>query len=414
MYALGAVLILAATGTLSVAAQTSAADEDDPLAMFAETMPVWSSPRCVNCHGGTIPDRQPEGLNHGGGLIEVVRDGAGNATFDGSGTCQGCHDAAPPSWRLAPARMSLVNKDTLPLCRQLRTLNGLASAAKRADFDHHLHNDLLIDLAFVGNRGMLEPDDPALAPPPMDKEAFFAAAQHWLDDGLGACSNKWSGTVTETTKLAETASFAPAPGARQVSTDMLLTITVDENKATASLQWELKDFTDVPTRECMVYNHQTFFASATRLPVGFAIAMNPKLPTGPVTLPELPPGFELPPGLEFPPGFTLPPGLGQPAALPPGVTIPPGLEQPSLKPGDFFFQYATTDTSEVSGTHRSEIQSLPGCKREAKDERHPYNITGHHIDAPVDPNDPNHLVGEKVIEAKNGKTVIKWDLRRGE
>jgi hypothetical protein len=142
--------------------------------------------------------------------------------------------------------------------------------------------------------------------------------------------------------------------------------------------------------------------------------MNPKLPTGPVTPPEFPPGFEVPPGLEFPPGFTLPPGLGEPAALPPGVTIPPGFELPSMTPGDFFFQYTTTDMSEVSGTHRSEIQALPGCKREAKDERHPYNITGHQIDAPVDPNDPNHLVGEKVIEVKNGKTVIKWDLRRGE
>jgi len=129
---------------------------------------------------------------------------------------------------------------------------------------------------------------------------------------------------------------------------------------------------------------------------------------------ELPPGIELPPGFEFPPGFAFPAGLGQPPTLPPGVTLPPGFEQPSLKPGDFFFQYATNEKSEVSGTHRSETQTLPGCKREAKDEHHPYNISGHHIDAPANPNDPNHLVGEKVIEATNSKTVITWDLRRGE
>jgi hypothetical protein len=402
--ALGAVLVLAAVGTLSAAAQSSPAD-DDPLAMFAEMMPVWSSPRCVNCHGGTIPDVRPEGLNHEGGLVDVVRDANRDATFDGSGTCQGCHDAAPPSWRLAPARMSLVDKDTLTLCRQMRKVNGLASAANRATFDQHLHNDALIDLAFVGNKGIAADPDAAstAAPPPMDKEAFVAAAKHWLDDGLAGCSNGWSGTITETTKFFESVTFAPAAGGRQVSTDSLLTIDVDENEATATLQWELKDFLDVPTKECLTYNHQTLFATATKLPVAFAIAMNPTLPTGPVTLP---------PGFELPPGFSLPPGMSQPGGLPPGMTLPPGFELPSLTPGGAFFQYATGDKDIVTGTHRSETQSLPGCKREAKDEPYPYHVAGAHVDATVDPNDPNHLVGEKTIEAQNGKMVIKWDLKR--
>jgi hypothetical protein len=396
---LGTVLIMAAIGTLGAAAQTSPAD-DDPLAMFAEMMPVWSSPRCVNCHGGTIPDVKPEGLNHGGGLIDVVRDAKGDATFDGSGTCQGCHDAAPPSWRLAPARMSLVDKDTLPLCQQMRKVNSLSVAANREAFDHHLHNDVLIDLAFVGNRGIAE--DVVAAPPPMGKAAFLAAARRWLEDGQGACSNKWSGTITETTNYSESATFAPAPGGRQVTTETHLSINVDENEATATLQWEMKDFTDVPTKDCLTFSHQTFFATATNLPVSLTIAMNPTIPSGPFTMPELPPGVELPPGFSLPPGVTLPPGM----------TLPPGFEVPSLTPGGAFFQYLSTDKSEVTGTHRSDIQSLPGCKRETKDERHPYHIVGAHVDSPVDPNDPNHLVGEKVIEVKNGKTVITWDLRR--
>ena len=190
------------------------------------------------------------------------------------------------------------------------------------------------------------------------------------------------------------------------STDSLLTINVDENEATATLQWELKDFTDVPTRECQVYSHQTWFASATRLPVAFTFAMNPVIPTGTVTMPDLPPGFE------FPPGFSLPPGLTQPGGLPPGMTLPPGFELPSLTPGGAFFQYATSDQDNVTGTHRSETQTLPGCKREAKDEPHLYHVAGAHVDAQLDPNDPNHLVGEKTVEANNGKIVIKWDLRR--
>jgi hypothetical protein len=399
---LGTLLIMMAIGTLAAAAQTGPAD-DDPLAMFTEMMPVWSSPRCVNCHGGTVPDVKPEGLNHEGGLIDVVRDANGDPTFDGSGTCQGCHDVAPPSWRLAPARMSLVGKDALTLCRQMRKVNSLSVAANRAAFDHHLHNDLLIDLAFVGNRGMEGVD---AAPPPMSQGAFFAAAQRWLEDGLGACSNKWSGTITETTIGSETASFAPAPGGRQLTTETHLTIDVDEDVATATLQWEAKDFTDVQTRDCLVYSHQTFFATATLLPLSVTIGMNPTLPSGPLTMPELPPGFVLPPGFNLPPGDTQPPGL------PPGMTLPPGFEMPSLSPGGAFFQYRPIDNTELAGTHRSDIQSTPGCKREVKEQRHAYQIAGAHVDSPVDPNDPNHLVGEKVIETKNSKTVIKWDLRR--
>jgi hypothetical protein len=377
---------MAAIGTLGAAAQTAPA-ADDPLAMFTEMMPVWSSPRCVNCHGGTVPDVKPEGLNHEGGLIDVVRDGKGDPTFDGSGTCQGCHDVAPPSWRLAPARMSLVDKDALTLCRQMRKVNSLSVAANRAAFDHHLHNDLLIDLAFVGNRGM---EGTVAAPPPMSQGVFFAAAQRWLEDGLGACSNKWSGTITETTTASESVSFAPAPGSRQTTTETHLTLDVDENVATATLQYEFKDFTDVATKDCLTHSHQTFFATATLLPVSLTIAMNPTIPSGPLTLPGLPPGF----------------------ALPPGMTLPPGFEMPSSSPGGAFFQYGPTDKSEVAGTHHSDIQSTPGCKREVKDERHVYQIMGAHIDSPLDPDDPNHLVGEKIIETNNSKTVIKWDLRR--
>jgi hypothetical protein len=297
--------------------------------------------------------------------------------------------------------MSLANKDTMPLCRQMRKVNSLSVPANRAAFDHHLHNDMLIDIAFDGNRGMTD-DAIVAAPPPMGKDAFLAAAKRWLEDGQGACSNKWSGTITETTTSSESATFAPAAGGRQVSTETHLTIDVDENEATATLQWELKDFTDVPTKDCLTYSHQTFFATATNLPVALTIAMNPTIPSGPITMPELPPGVELPPGFSFEPG----------ASLPPGVTLPPGFEVPSLTPGGAFFQYASTETSEVTGTHHSEIQSLPGCKRETKDERHPYHIAGAHVESPVDPADPNHLVGEKTIETKNGRSVIKWDLRR--
>ncbi len=132
--ALGAALILAGAGSLTaaaqvppvrvssarVAAQAGQASDDDPLALFAQMMPAFSSPRCVNCHGGTNPQTD---TNHEGGQVDVplnesgdMRGGIGN-----SDACLECHTAAPPSWRLAPHNMSFVGKDTLALCRQIRT-----------------------------------------------------------------------------------------------------------------------------------------------------------------------------------------------------------------------------------------------------------------------------------------------------
>lgn len=81
LYALGAALILGGLSTLGAGAQTSA-DDDDPLALFAELMPAFSSPRCVNCHGGTDPNVAQEGRNHDAGQVDVGMDGAGNMNVE--------------------------------------------------------------------------------------------------------------------------------------------------------------------------------------------------------------------------------------------------------------------------------------------------------------------------------------------
>jgi hypothetical protein len=91
--ALGAVLLMAVLGVLSAGAQTVVTDED-PLALWAEMMPVFGSPRCVNCHGGTDPSVKPEGLNHVGGQVDFPKDSVGNMNFDPSGACLECHTAA--------------------------------------------------------------------------------------------------------------------------------------------------------------------------------------------------------------------------------------------------------------------------------------------------------------------------------
>ena len=60
--------------------------------------------------------------------------------------------------------------------------------------------------------------------------------------------------------------------------------------------------------------------------------------------------------------------------------------------------------------------------RQEADTKHPYHITGAMVEVEAPPKfnfigeeqDPNHLVGEKVIDMPGGKgkIVIKWDLIR--
>jgi hypothetical protein len=389
LLALGAALALGGLWTMSVGAQAVQSD-DDPLALFAETMPVFSSPRCVNCHGATNPATD---TNHEGGQVDFAKDAHGDMAFDATGACLECHTAAPPPWRLAPRNMSLVGKDTLTLCRQMRSVNGLKDPGNRQKFIDHLNEDPLIALGFVGQGAIGE--DSAFAPitpepPPMGQGEFIAAAQRWLTDGNAACSSKWNGTITETTNASESVL------SRAVRTETRITITVVDSKASADVHWQMTDFTDVKTRECATYVHHTFSSDATKLPVDLTIVLNtPALPTGPITLPE---GITLPPGATLP-GFTLPPGM----------TLPPGIV--GVPTGGPFFMYSG---ALVKGNHHTDLRTLPGCKRVVTDEAHPYTMTGALIQATVDPNDPDHLVGENVVQDRTGKTVYRWDLRRGD
>jgi hypothetical protein len=372
----------------SVAKQATAVG-DDPLALFADMMPVFSSPRCVNCHGATNPQTN---TNHEGGQVNMPLNAQGDMTFDSSGACIECHTAAPASWRLAPRHMSLVGKDTLTLCRQMRNINNLADAGQRPVFVDHWHNDLLIGVAFVGQGGI--GDESAFAPitpepPSMSHAEFVAAAQRWTVDGQAACSNKWNGTITQTFTHEQKAQFT------EVVTEARITIDVVENQATASVHWSMRNFTDVPTKDCATYVHYTFTADASKLPVDVQIFDSPTIPAG-----------ATPPELNLPPGFSLPPGL----TLPPGTSLPPGITVPTFgEPGTIFIVFAG---QAVPANQHTDTRSLPGCRVATQDGNHQYDLAGMMIQAKLDPSDPNHLAGQKVDQANGGKTVITWDLRR--
>jgi hypothetical protein len=76
---LGVAILVVGIAVLSVGTASGAAqarqDETDPINLFSTMMPVFSSPRCVNCHGGVQP---ATGENHEGGKVDVAFDSNGN------------------------------------------------------------------------------------------------------------------------------------------------------------------------------------------------------------------------------------------------------------------------------------------------------------------------------------------------
>jgi len=72
-------IVLIGVGTLSAPVQAKQA-ENAPLALFDEMMPVFSSPRCANCHGGVNP---VSGFNHEPGPVtDSTRLSNGDMGFD--------------------------------------------------------------------------------------------------------------------------------------------------------------------------------------------------------------------------------------------------------------------------------------------------------------------------------------------
>jgi hypothetical protein len=48
-------IVLAGGGMRSVPVRAAQTDNNEGLALFSKMMPVFTSPRCVNCHGDTNP-----------------------------------------------------------------------------------------------------------------------------------------------------------------------------------------------------------------------------------------------------------------------------------------------------------------------------------------------------------------------
>ena len=174
-----------------VPGQAQSSSSSHPLSLFAKMMPVFTHPRCANCHGNTDPSQD---LNHGGGRVD-----AGESCMDG-----GCHVDAS-DWKLASNHF--VRQTTEQLCQFVSQIVLPAHPPVPDGFTRHLRDDELIKLAFVGRMGGASSGSPA--PPGMTHTEFLTAAQAWLDDGLGACNQEGFIVHTETINTDHTYPLGP-------------------------------------------------------------------------------------------------------------------------------------------------------------------------------------------------------------
>lgn len=154
-----------------VCALSDKQEQDAPQA-FAKLAPIFTHPRCFNCHGGVSPFGNGRGTHPESGF-QIARDADGNEdvdrTFAGCHT-DGCHDSFPApgatqTWRLAPFAPDMQfnvsgaaqPKSTLQLCKQMKIRVKVPGAA---GFIGHMKDDNgdltspFVKVAFAGTLGL--------------------------------------------------------------------------------------------------------------------------------------------------------------------------------------------------------------------------------------------------------------------
>jgi hypothetical protein len=197
-FVVGACALLFATAPLAQRASLAVCplSEDETQASvdaFAKIVPTLTGePRCVNCHGGMDPFKQPG--PHSDGVYPDTQ-------------CDSCHDnmvprtnGQPSEWHLAPAFMSFVGKSDRALCEQVKAnaegpcANGVCDQWPLAEkFIGHVTDDEGKDnftaTAFAGTRG-LTGDDPPPQKPSITHAQLLALGHAWVD----ATGGKWQGS----------------------------------------------------------------------------------------------------------------------------------------------------------------------------------------------------------------------------
>jgi hypothetical protein len=180
--------------------------QTDALSAFDKLSPIFSEPRCINCHGKTSPFGAGVGTHPFAGEEVTCTDGtkslrcpAGEEDFPKTfESCEECHSQITggglPKWRLAPSEKQWVDKSVptrpvkpaVELCKLQKHL-----FPQQADrFVKHMLDDeggvQFLDAAFAGrfalkddstvDKGVKWPD-----PPTMSRDDMYQNSVQWVD-----------------------------------------------------------------------------------------------------------------------------------------------------------------------------------------------------------------------------------------
>jgi hypothetical protein len=153
---------------------------------FAEMLPVFRHPRCLNCHGGmdVLSDAHPGASALDDALDPRTSSMTSEFRAKFEPQCQDCHDGLE-GWTVPGQPLFFVDKDDATLCRQMKSF-GNDTGEK---FVSHIFDDhggiQFIATGFAGDRA-LGPDGLAenhlsAQPPPGTQSQLTAKARRWVD-----------------------------------------------------------------------------------------------------------------------------------------------------------------------------------------------------------------------------------------
>ncbi|MEP6689207.1 MAG: hypothetical protein ABJC36_12735 [Gemmatimonadales bacterium] len=145
---------------------------------FAEMLPVFRHPRCINCHGAV----NPLGEEHRGrDQLDAEIDPMGDRERF-LAQCQDCHDGLP-GWRTPGEPVFFTGKDDEALCLQMKRFERTGeSFVEHIENDHH--DIQFIAAGFAGDRALgegLGDIELVVEPPPGTQADLTAKARRWVE-----------------------------------------------------------------------------------------------------------------------------------------------------------------------------------------------------------------------------------------
>jgi hypothetical protein len=174
-------------------------DEESAKA-FAAMMPIFTHPRCINCHGAVNPfeANTPHVSGRVGKVFtqvtfndEILGRDVTIVVVDEENKwrrCKDCHSAFDAFWQLPPPDKWFVGKNTLQLCQQNKRIGNAEG------FLEHLEHDLapgpFIEESFKGTRALDENGQATYEnetgrdfkpePPPITHAQFIEQGKEWV------------------------------------------------------------------------------------------------------------------------------------------------------------------------------------------------------------------------------------------